>query len=451
MSNNIWKIYCITEDGWIYHAGTDAPIKCPNNKHHTINQFSSELVTNKTSSSSVNSVIASSRTLQRTPSVRDIVNTLDIDAIRDINKFMYFDKRTVLFDLKSFYQLSLLKNIVTSHGNGNAKCDPHLGSEIKLRVEKSGDYIGLQSAERGQYIAGYRCEAGLGIRIPNNLNDKQVFKWGYYDDFNGYYFKLEGTQFYVCILNTGIETAIHSSEFNCCAGGNTIFKDGNIFKINFSWYGFGNIIFGIYRMDPKTLVYNFVPFHSYQPRGATSTSNPNLPINAQLFNGNSTTASDVYIAGRQFSIIGNVTIKSRSNMFYTHSNVRKNQPKIVFSLKKKNTMLGCKNKITEIKIEPRDDILLQIYTNKAITSENFIENIGYSTESSVLVDAVQTTTQRGDGLLYWSGTYNKGSYIIDVSNSNILMIEDQPLSFVVTGLSGDEHNMVIQVTWAEEW
>lgn len=435
----VWKVYCITEDGWVYDSNTQKPQFCPNNKKHVINYNTVEIV-NKNTPQTINNT------------AREIINEVDIVNIRSINKYMYFDKRTVLFDLKSFYPLSLLKNIVTSTGKGVAKYDPHLGSEIRLRVEKRNDYVGLQSAERGQYIAGYRCEAGIAVRIPMKLNHNQCLKFGYYDDFNGYYFKLDGNELSVCILNNGIEIVIPSSEFNCNQKLDKLkFSDGNIFKINFSWYGFGNIIFGLYVMDQETLVYNFVPFHSFQPIGSTSTSNPNLPINTQLFNNSSSTATEVFVAGRQFSIIGNVTIKNRTNMYNNNYHID-TIPKILFNIKKKNTMLGCKNKIIKIKINTTEDILLQLYTNKCLPTANFIDNIKYSSESSILIDELEHDASVKDGIIYWSSVFTKGEQLIDISESNILLIEDQPLSIIASTINNSNNaDISINLVWTEEW
>jgi hypothetical protein len=96
------------------------------------------------------------------------------------------------------------------------------------------------------------------------------------------------------------------------------FLKGNIFHIDFTWYGYGAILFSVIGINNLNNQYKIL-LHRYDTNGKTSTNNPHLPISVQLQSDNSSTENkNVYIGGRQYSLIGKYNPTLRFNSFYRY-------------------------------------------------------------------------------------------------------------------------------------
>lgn len=429
----VWKLFCVSEDGWVYTSSVNAPTICPNNKSHTINMYSPEKIT------------GTQDTIDTEKTIIPIQNNNTTENIYDINNAIYMAMNIkVVFDIKCFHEMSKLRNIIDVRANSLIESGKQFKSEIKLRIERRNDYVSVSTAERGQYVSGYRCEAGMGIRIAQPLKMGQIVKFGYYDRYNGYYYKFDGPNMYVCILNNGIETAIHSTSFNANQPTDLDYTSGNIYKINFSWYGYGNVIFGLHKLDVNLLTHKFFPYHSYSPKNSTTTSNPNLPITVEMDNTYNDTASEVFIAGRKFSIIGNPELSYRKTIYSTEIQPGITNLTTVINMAKKNIMISCKCILDNIKIITQEPMVLQIKTDTNIR-EDFDCNPCVS-ESAIVYNTIQTIQK--EGIIYWAEEIPAGTTILDLSNNKILFIETQILSIL---LSKTTKPVKIQITILEDW
>ena len=79
---------------------------------------------------------------------------------------------------------------------------------------------------------------------------------------------------------------------------------GNIFQIVFTWYGYGVIEFRVVIPNPTTLAQEVITVNRFSPTGQTSFVDPNLPLRAQIDNNGTATAYNLFVGGRQYSIIG---------------------------------------------------------------------------------------------------------------------------------------------------
>lgn len=210
-----FRTFCDTEDDYVFSWGLTPPTQCPNNSQHTID-------TNSTT----------------------VVNQVSVTDTHVVN-----NRKTLYNNIE--YNLS-----TTSNGSDSAS---------------------IKSVQHGKYIAGMTCEVGLGIRIPALPTGNQVMKWGYYDDDNGYYFKLTSSGLSINILRDYVEESIPQSQWNkdtVDGNGKSRYTldvtAGIIYTIDFSWYGFGAIIFGIIGTDEHGDT-THIPVHSFLPFGQTST------------------------------------------------------------------------------------------------------------------------------------------------------------------------------------
>lgn len=219
-------------------------------------------------------------------------------------------ERFPIVELKSVYGLSDLRDIVETTGAGSVT---NTTVEYQLSTTAAGiDSATLDSVERGRYMPGFAGQAGIGVRIPASPTGTQIFRWGMFDDENGaFYGQSVADGIFVAIRRSGVDTIIPQSAWNIDpldgTGPSGITLDlalGNIFQIIFTWYGYGVIEFNIVVQNPTTLAQEVVTVNRYRPANQTSFTDPNLPLRAQIDNDGTAAAADLFVGGRQYSIIG---------------------------------------------------------------------------------------------------------------------------------------------------
>lgn len=92
-------------------------------------------------------------------------------------------EKTPIVELTSAYGLSILRDSVTTIGDGTVTND---ATEFNLSNTTNGiDSAILESVLRGRYEPGFAGEAGIGVRIPMLPIGNQIGRWGFFDDQNG--------------------------------------------------------------------------------------------------------------------------------------------------------------------------------------------------------------------------------------------------------------------------
>lgn len=426
-----WRIFCIAEGIWVYSWGVDPPLACINNTAHEVNSSSVQVI------EKINNAFV------------DIQNNYS-DSLQSSR----IVQQTPIIDIKSFHGVSTHRNIVSTSGTGTVSAISETDSEIKLSISGSGDVVNLASARRGYYVTGFSSECGIAIRIPTTLTGTQSLKFGYFDENNGYYFKVgNANDLQVGIMYNGTETLFSRNSFNRNSldgnESNGITLDltkGVIFRIDFTWYGYGSVTFSVIQTDNKGEQKAF-PMHVYNTETHTSCANPSLPINVILSSNGETAIRDIFIGGRQYSIVGDSTIMKRSSMMYK-SNVIAITSVLspLFSIKKKANYKSCGVEITRIRAKCNVDCILQLYVNPTLTGSSFLNNANVN-ESCVDVD--ESSTAISGGSVY-------KTYLIFGGNSierelkDIYLIEDQTISFAWKTISGSG-TVSIDVEWSEAW
>ena len=424
-----WRIFCLTENSWVENWSINAPTTCKNNTSHSVNMGSVQLLQNVSN--------------QMVEVINNYKDTLESSRVVE---------QTPIIDLKSFHGVTS-KNITNTTTTGTITAASEITSEIKLSISAETDIAGIRSAKRGYYIAGLVSEVGVALRIPVSLDTTHELKYGYFDDQNGYYFKLIGDQLNVGIMNNGIEILINYNDFNGNkldgyeSNGITLdFSKGNIFRIQFTWYGFGQVVFGVIQSD-ITDSQKFYPMHTHNNSNAgTTCGNPYLPINVQLSSNGSTLTRNVYIAGRQYSILGKLIDNNLRNMYYIN-NVTSfdTNANPLFSLKYNSSYVTCPTEIKKIRAVSNVNIILQIVKNATLTGSNFVNNTLVET-SCLQVDTSATFT---GGTIY--KTYLLFANIpLDINVFDCDIYEDDILTF--TWKSATTSNTIsLQVDYDEKW
>jgi hypothetical protein len=430
-SVNRYRIFCKTEQTNVYVWNTLKPTVCPNNNTHLIN---------------IDSIV-----------IVDDINTTQSEITNlnsDNTQTLQVIQKNVIISLSPCMGISLLRNNVITTGSGTITNNPMIDSEIKLNCSGANDSCILRSIDRG--ISGLTCEVGIAMRMPNNLTVNQEIKWGYFSNENGFYFKLTNKDFQVCIMNNSQELCISKSAFNVDTldgtgkSGNSIdFSKGNIFKISFSSYGFGIVSFGMIGKSKNNQQSNLI-MHEYQTIGHTSTRMPNLPIQV-IFNNNGTVANtDVFVAGRSFSILGKYVDNVREVFMYKYLAAISNEVYLpLFSIKRKYIYTGCTVKISRIYIKSSVDCELQIISGATLTSTVWVENTHHS-ESVVEIDKTSNTVS-GGAVLYTMLIFANETREHSFEDTIMHLNEMKPITIIAKSLTGQSGNITVNVGYKEYW
>lgn len=202
----------------------------------------------------------------------------------------------------------------------------------------TNDLAYLETSERGQYVSGYEAQIGIGTRIPSLPTGDSEIRWGYYevdandDPLNGFYFGADSTDIFVAFARGGVVEKVYRDNWNQdVLDGSGIeqtnpsedelsLSDGHIFQIEFTYYGYGPVKFSILMDDVEGSdreSSRLIEVHKTTFSGQTSIEQTNLPIRQDIASGGtSNDALDIFVGGRQFSLLGSYTTNNRENGHY---------------------------------------------------------------------------------------------------------------------------------------
>ncbi|NBX51813.1 hypothetical protein EBT25_18200, partial [bacterium] len=313
--------------------------------------------------------------------------------------------------------------------------------------------------ERGRYIAGLQGEVGIACRLPATLSGNQFIKIGLFDDSNGLYYKQTAAGMYTCILRDGVETATHQSNWNNDPMNGTgpsklnlDFTRGIIFLIQFTWYGFGNIMFK-FNTSGNTNIQNSWLAHTYTPIGMTSVKNPNLPVTVAIGAGGTAGTRSVYVAGRQYSLLGKYEPISRINAAYRFSRSINSTSTFlpVISIQRKTGFLGTPVRAVQCDFLATSDQLIQLRIGTTLTGANFTT----PAETNANDTAVQVDTSAtgvSGGIPIWMSVITGNNQTI-ASSLNIAynLTEYQILTVCSRAISATNGSLGVVIRWTEEW
>lgn len=422
-----YRALCETEQNFVFSWGVTPPVNCINNSSHTLDTNSITIVSQ--------------------------VSSQDTNVIND-RKTVFSDIMTTsknnIINLTSFLGMNHLRNNTSTQGSAIISND---FVEYSLQTTtNSTDLAVLSSKQNGRYIAGLSCEVGIAARIPSLPVGNQVMKWGYYDNDNGFYYKLTTNGLSVNVLRDGVENSIPQTEWsldtmdgNGTSGDSLDTSTGNIYTITFSWYGFGSIIFGIVGRNERGNTTN-ISVHQYTPVQETSTTNPNLPITAGLENNGTSTSATMYIVGRQFSILGNYTPHFRTNHHHAQAVCSTSTLTPIISLRKKTDYLCCEAKLHRLFIDTDQTVLLECKFDNTLTNASF----GNLLERECIMECDTSATAITGGTVVLSNIV-KATDSGTVLNGDLQHIIFDNLTISAKSLTNTNANVLCSVTWREDW
>ena len=369
--------------------------------------------------------------------------------------------RTNLIDLKSSFGLNNLRDLVETTGSGSVTNVIESTGQYTISTTASGaDAASLSTRERGRYTAGIECESGIAFRLGDlDYNGNEFARFGYYDDQNGYFFQYDSNGLRCFVRKGASDTEVPILvDLNRLKNGNKIARldllEGHIWNISIVWYGYGNITFFVnINNTPYTLA-------TFDPgRTGTSTLTANLPIRAEIDNNGTATAHDIFVAGRQFSFIGDysptlritpIVVLSKSIPTTNAGSTDSSTP--IFSIERKTPNTTAQIKIFSIEVISDEDILLQIFLDTTLVGSSYTNIPNIDTSDTLLEYDISATdfTTPNDLLIYSAliagGTFFTGN---GFGNPNTPILFDlngsQNITVVARALSATASvNIVVQ-------
>ncbi|MDQ0656161.1 collagen-like protein [Paenibacillus sp. W2I17] len=379
------------------------------------------------------------------------------------------NEKTPIIELTSVYGLSNLRDIVLTLGDATVGSN---NTEFQLTTTISGSDIAiLQSSERGRYESGLAGEIGIGARLPAPPTGTQVVRWGAFDDQNGLFFgQSVANGIFVAIRRASVDTIIPQTSWNVDkldgtgpSGATLSLSKGNIFQIVFTWYGYGVIEFRVVIPDPTTLAQEVIIVHRFSPNGQTSLTDPNLPLRAEIFNNGTESELNLFVGGRQYSVLG------KYNPVFRVTSERRTVTATgsltpILSFQRKTSFppgSGRANsvsvKLESIDLITTDDIYYQIILGGTINGGfvNFptaTTNIPTS-ETALLINNTLTTIADGQVLLQGLVAGVAGSVRISASSSllDFQLPDSEIVTLAVANLSGGTNPVTATFSLTEEW
>ena len=222
--------------------------------------------------------------------------------------FVRYAEGAVHFDAFGFMQTTNLHSIglyaprydelpfsmgTVQAGAGDFTYDPDVGSVYLTCTTANGDYISRRSNKYHQYQPGIGHLALLTVSVGDTGKENVTRRWGYFDDNNGVFFELQGTELNVVLrrnLGSGVEEErVPQSAWNSDrldgSGLSQMEIDvskNNIWWIDLAYLGAGRVRTGAFSQDGERVVSHVFENTNKNPFSYMRTAS--LPINVEQFN-----------------------------------------------------------------------------------------------------------------------------------------------------------------------
>lgn len=374
-------------------------------------------------------------------------------------------ERTPIIQLNSSYGTSGLRDIIFTSGSG--------------AVTNEAGYIGLATgatansdaqifaAEVGRYSPGYSAEIGIGLRLPTFPDGNKVAAWGGLtaDLQNGFLFGASASGVFIQVINAGNNTFAFQQDWNIDkldgtgdSGFDLDVTEGQIYQIDFTWYGYGQILFGVIGIPPnEPNKQRFIPCHAFSPEGEVSIVSPNLSLYAEVRNEDDAENFEMELGGRQYSIVGNTNPKFRfvSDFRVDENTDTTSTPLVTF--RRKAGFLDRSVKIQGFNaICSGENHILEVYIGSTLTGTSYGTPTNH-TAAETAVESDTSATALSGGILVWqaivpasAGTGNSSDTL--TSTDFLLDIpENEPVTLAARTVSGTGTVDVGLFRLKEEW
>lgn len=242
------------------------------------------------------------------------------------------EEHELVLDVNAVYPLSDLRDEYQNFSDTESE---YHGST----AANTNDTAYIRTKQRGEYTAGFMCQGGIGVRVPEKPTGDSTIRWGYYekdsngDPYNGFYYGVDSTGLFVARADAGNIERVYQENWNRDkldqqyalnpSDQDIDISDGLVFRIDFTYYGYGPIEMKVAVDDDDDDQYGnseIATMHVFHVKGGTSTDNTNLPVQAEIDSGGTNNdALDLFVGGRQFSVVGKRSNNTRTSWHYIDS------------------------------------------------------------------------------------------------------------------------------------
>lgn len=381
-------------------------------------------------------------TLQSAASSDGTVRVLskdDIAGSRTLFNEGIMVERTPLIELNSALGLSALRDLITI--TETATITNSGGEHILATGTTTAATATLTTVEYGRYYPGTSAQTGMGVRAPGAYTGTAFAEWGYFGPDDGFGWGKDATGPYIFFIRDSAKTKVYQEDWNIDtlegggpSGGTLTQSDGNIYQLNFSWYGYGVIEWSIVVDSPAGDQLPVI-IHRIRPTAANSIQNPNQPITAKVSNGDTTTNYELYVGGRQFSVYSKYipSIRRTQEDRLALTDVGTTMVPLI-SFRRKAGFLSFPVKFHQIGIITGGNLLWEIRIGGTLTGDSFgaVSNIP-AAETALEVDRAATaitggqklesglvaTTGAGNSI---SGGFSSSTYNLELPGTTIITL-----------------------------
>lgn len=225
----------------------------------------------------------------------------------------YTPDKSVQVAVQPMWGVSRLRDTVTGSNGGTVTSDA--GGELKLSTDATSNALArLRTRKAGRYRSGDLAELGVMVRFGSDVSGGtagQDAKWGGFTSNNGFGWGVDGQGLYVFRRNGGKINKTHQSDWNRDrldgndeSGLDLDLSDGTVFHVLYGWYGTRPIRFFAEVNDPKLNLNRLIEVHRTRVTGGPSIEDPDLPVSVELDNNGTSSAQDMFVGGRQYTLIG---------------------------------------------------------------------------------------------------------------------------------------------------
>ena len=335
-------------------------------------------------------------------------------------------ERTPIIELNSSYGFSQLRDVKTEIDGATLNTVPSSEFELDTGASANGAVI-LESAEIGRYIPGYSSEIGVGIRIPDSDNPSgnnvpigsQEFLWGGMgpNKENGIFFGYDSGGYFVQLLDRNVVVQkTYRENWNVDSfdgNGPSLYNISNItahiFRIEYTWYGYGEIKMGIIATDPTTQTQKPITGHIFRDFNGSSIASPNLRIYTHAKNNGTADRNLVlHVGGRQYSVIGRYVPKYRFVDDWRVGVATSTTPVPIVSFQRKTGFDDRSIKIQGLEaIVATEPTLIEVYFEPTLTGASYGTPTNYTAAETAL-DSDKSATSMSGGLLIYRTLINSG-------------------------------------------
>ena len=281
-------------------------------------------------------------------------------------------KRNNLIQINGSYDISRLRDLVIE--NGETASTESVDAEFRLSYETAGDEVGVLTAARGRYVPGHPAEAGVGVRVPELPQADIEAKWGYFDLtrdpvelLDGAYFGVDQEGVFIGINRAGEEVEkVYKDDWNVNRDFDLDLSKGYVYQITFVYYGYGAVWFEI--VDPESE--RKITLHKYIAEGETTFRNSNLKV-AALVTGNENEEFEMFVSGRQFSIVGEPIFRERRiSHLKTGTSIPAGEWRTIVSARKKENRRPVTITLQSLEIDTNRDLEVELRINPELENES---------------------------------------------------------------------------------